>query len=410
MKTISTKNILTSALSGGIMALITTMLMLNIYPTQNNETANPTNKANISKLLNKEFLTEEDLITSSVEKASPAVVSIVITKDMPVLEEYYETFNSPFDELFFGGRNFNFKIPKMRESGETEKKEIGGGSGFIVSEDGYIITNKHVVDEKDADYTVFTNDGEKYDAKVIDQDALNDIAILKIEKSNLPFLEFEDSEKLKPGQTAIAIGNPLLEFQNSVSVGVISGLSRQITASTSFFGKSEQLDNVIQTDAAINPGNSGGPLLNINGNVIGVNVAVGSGENLGFSIPSNEVKAIFDSVKENGKIVRPFLGIRYIQVTKALKEKNSLTVDYGAIVLRGESMDDLAVVPGSPADKAGIQENDIILEIDGEKLEKGKSLAKIVASKKVGQKIKLKLLHKGKEKEITVKLTEPKED
>lgn len=405
------KNVLISALSGGVVAVLVVLLFgYQFYGNVQTNVLGVSEKSELAEVLkDKEFISEEDLVTSAVEKASPAVVSIIITKDVPVLEEYYEEFGSPFDN-FFGGPGFNFQIPKYRDSGETEEKEIGGGSGFIVSDDGYIITNKHVVDEEDAGYTVFTNDGSEYEAEVIDKDTLNDIAVLKIEGEDFPYLNFGDSENLKAGQTVIAIGNPLLEFNNSVSVGVISGLSRNITAGTRAYGKTEYLEGVIQTDAAINPGNSGGPLLDLNGNVIGVNVAVANAENIGFSIPSNIVKTVFDSVRENGRIVRPFLGVRYIQVTESLKEKNSLSVDYGVLILRGETMEDLAIIPGSPADKVGLAENDIILEVDGEKLNGNKSLAKIIASKGVGEDIELIILNKGEEKTVTVTLEEPEEE
>lgn len=401
MKNSGASHILVSALAGGLSAaLVMAVFFYNTDPA-------PTSPIQIDSTTDsREYISQQDLVISATEQASPAVVSIIITKDVPVLEQYYEEFGSPFNDPFFSTPGFNFQIPKYRDSGETEKKEIGGGSGFIVSADGYIITNKHVVEDEEADYTVFTNDGNKYEAKVIDKDSLNDIAILKIEGGEFPYLEFSDSDALKAGQSVIAIGNPLLEFNNSVSVGVISGLSRNITAGSQIHGQTEYLEGVIQTDAAINPGNSGGPLLDLDGKVIGVNVAVANGENIGFSIPANIVKTLFDSVKENGRIIRPFLGVRYVQITEALKEKNGLSVDYGVLVMRGETMEDLAVIPGSPADKAGIQENDIILEVDGDKLEDGKSLAKVIGSKKVGDTIELKILHKGTEKTVTVTLEE----
>jgi S1-C subfamily serine protease len=404
------KNILTSVISGALAALIIILLTTNYSSnTQKNEQNQKEKKqeVNIAEILKeKNFVSQEDLVVAAVEKASPAVVSIIISKDVPVLEQYYEDLGSPFDDPFFGGPSFHFRIPRYRDSGQTEKKEIGGGSGFLVSSDGYIVTNKHVVDEEDAEYTVFTKDGEEYKAEVIDEDSLNDIAVLKIEGENFPYLEFGDSDNLKVGQTVIAIGNPLLEFNNSVSVGVISGLSRNITAGNRFFGKRERLEDVIQTDAAINPGNSGGPLLDINGKVIGINVAIANGENIGFSIPSNLVKAAVESVKEKGRIIRPYLGLRYVPITESIKEKNNLNVDYGVLVIRGNSIEDLAVIPGSPADKAGIVENDIILEVDGEKLDGTKSLSKIIASKNVGDTVTLKILHKGEEKEIKVTLEE----
>ncbi len=347
---------------------------------------------------------EESAITDIVSKVNPAVVSIVVTKDVPIVEQYFENFD-PFEEFFrdpFGG-GFNFQIPRIREKG-TEKREIGGGSGFFVSKDGLVVTNRHVVSDTAAEYTVLTNDGEKYEAEVLARDPILDIAILKTKAGNVPYLEFGDSSKIKLGQKVIAIGNALGEFRNSVSVGVVSGLSRSIVAGDNF-GRSELLEEVLQTDAAINPGNSGGPLLDISGKVIGVNVAVSRGaENIGFALPANLVKSVVNSVKEHGEIVRPYLGVRYTQVTQALKEKNNLSVDYGALVIRGDTPEELAVIPGSPADKAGIVENDIILEVDGVKLEESKSLGFLIRQKSVGDTIALKVLSKGKEKTVSVAL------
>lgn len=358
--------------------------------------------------LNNNSASQEDLIIKAVKKATPAVVSVIITKDMPILEQYYDESSDPFGNFFGGPSPFSFKVPQYRQKG-TEKKEVGGGSGFIVSEDGYIVTNKHVVSDENAEYTVFMDDNtKKYPAKVVAIDPVNDVAILKIEAKDLPYLQFANSDNLNVGQTAIAIGNPLLEFNNSVSVGVVSGLSRSITAGNGA-GMSEQLEGVIQTDAAINPGNSGGPLLNLKGKVIGVNVAVASAENIGFALPANLVKNAVNSVKEHGKIVRPYLGVRYVQVNEQIKEANKLDVDYGALVLRGEKQEELAVMPGSPADKAGLLENDIILEIDGEKLDNDTSLSRYVARKNVGDTVKLKVLSKGKEKTVEVKLEEIKD-
>ena len=295
-------------------------------------------------------------------------------------------------------------MPQYRENG-TERRDVGGGSGFLVSEDGLIITNRHVVEDTEADYTVFTNDGKKYAASIVARDPVHDLAILRVEGSGFPFLSFTDSQDVQVGQTAIAIGNALAEFRNSVSVGVISGLSRSITAGDSA-GRSEVLDNVIQTDAAINPGNSGGPLLNLRGEVIGVNVAVASGsENIGFALPGNIAKRALDSVRATGRIVRPILGVRYVMIDDALKSKNLLSVDYGALVVRGETSEDLAVIPGSPADKAGLTENDIILEVNNIKLDTH-TLASLIRDKNVGDAITLKILHKGEEKTLTVTLEE----
>lgn len=401
--------ILIGAVSGGVTSLIVAIVFTNLVPSMNTTT-------NSDGFL-KEFIgdtkslvgvkspggNQEQMVVEAVKKSKPSVVSIIITKDVPVLEKYY---NDPFGGSNpFGG--FGFQIPQYRQNG-TERKEVGGGSGFIVSSDGYIVTNKHVVADPKAEYTVFIGeDKKKYTAKVISTDPLNDIAVIKIDAKDLPYLEFADSDRLDVGQTAIAIGNPLLEFTNSVSVGVVSGLSRSITAGDGA-GQSEQLEGVIQTDAAINPGNSGGPLLNLQGEVIGVNVAVANANNIGFSLPSNLVKNAVDSVKKNGKIVRAFLGIRFIEINEKIKEANKLDVDYGVLVAKGKNPEDLAVIPGSPADKAGLVENDIILEVDGKRLDKDVSLSHYVSSKKEGDQIKLKVMSKGKEKEVTVILEESK--
>ncbi|RLB87157.1 MAG: hypothetical protein DRH10_09570, partial [Deltaproteobacteria bacterium] len=231
-----------------------------------------------------------------------------------------------------------------------------------------------------------------------------------IEAKNLPTLELGDSDKIEIGQTVIAIGNALGEFRNTVTKGVISGIGRTITAGDSR-GRSEMIESAIQTDAAINPGNSGGPIVNLAGQVIGINTAISSqGQLLGFAIPINEAKRVINSVEKYGKIVRPFLGVRYILNNPEFAKKNQLKVDYGAIIVRGETVKDFAVIPGSPADKAGLQENDIILEVNGTKIERGNSLAKLLSKYAPGDEVTLKVLSKGKEKEVKVKLEEFKNE
>ena len=354
-------------------------------------------------------VSEQSQVIDVVKKASPAVVSIVASAEVPTFETYYQ---NPFGDLPDGfGDFFNFRVPQRRQNG-TKEVRIGAGTGFLVSADGYIVTNGHVVSNKNAKYVVYLNNeenrGEKIEAKVLARDPNTDLAILKIDKNNLPYLEFSDSSKLQVGQTAITIGYALGEFDNTVSKGVISGLARSITAG-GFGEPSEKLRNLIQTDAAVNPGNSGGPMLDIEGNVIGVNVAMANAENIGFAIRGNDAKRAFEEVKANGKIAKikkAFLGVRYVILNEEIQKKNNLPYDYGALIVRGEKMTDLAVVPGSPADKAGLVENDIILEVDGKKVNSRNTLADLIEKHKSNDKIKLKVYHKGKVKDVELTLGE----
>lgn len=356
---------------------------------------------------------EQSAVIEAVDRVSPAVVSIIVTKDLPKVEQYQDPFQQFFPEQFDPFDFFGIKPQQAPETpkkdGETEKREVGGGSGFIVSRDGYIVTNKHVVLDDKAEYTVLMNDGQKYPAKVLARDQVNDIAIMKIEaKKDLPTVILGDSSNLKAGQAVIVIGNALGEFRNTVSTGVISGLSRSIIAAGGEMG-TEQLVGVIQTDASINPGNSGGPLVDITGQVIGINVAIVQGaQGIGFAIPINEVKNSIDSVRRHGRIIRPWLGVRYIQVNKLIAEANKLDVDYGALISKGDVEGELAVIPGSPADKAGLQENDIILEINGKKIDENNPLSKAISLLKVGDEVNLKVLSKGKEKNVKIRLEEMK--
>jgi len=361
-----------------------------------------TDKTDGNKNQQKEIPKQPKSIADVVEEASPAVVSVIVSKYVPVLERYYY---NPFEEFEqFFGREFGFQIPGYREKGK-ELQEVGGGTGFIVSPDGLIITNRHVVYDEDAEYTVLMNDGTKYPAPVLARDPVQDIAVLKISADNLPTVKLGDSDNLRIGQTVIAIGNALGEFRNTVSVGVISGLARSVTATGG--GISEHLEEVIQTDTAINQGNSGGPLLNLYGEVIGINTAMALGaENIGFAIPINKAKKDIVDIQTEGKISYPFFGVRYVLINKTITEKNNLPVDYGALVVRGDDPAEVAVMPGIAADKAGIVENDIILEIDGVKITQKNSLTKLILKHNVGDKIVLKVLHRGKEKIIEAELGE----
>lgn len=335
-------------------------------------------------------------IIEVAKKVCPAVITIVITKDLPGIEGFY---------FFpFGGRDL--VIPKFEK--EKKKTKIGGGSGFIVSHDGYVLTSSHVVADPGADYTVIFEPKEKYSAKVISRDPINDIAILKIQGRNLPYLELGDSEKIELGQTVIAVGNALGEFHDTVSTGVVSGLSRYITAYSGLSQQAEMLRGLIQTDAAINPGNSGGPLVDIEGKAIGINTAMVMGaQNIGFAIPINYAKKDLEEVKKYGKIRRPFLGVRYVILTKMIAEKNKLPVNYGALIVR-EALGESAVVKGSAAEKAGLKEYDIILECQDEKITEKNPLANILQKFKINEEIKLKILRERKEIIIKVKLEEKK--
>lgn len=328
---------------------------------------------------------KKEPIVQIVKKVLPAVVSITISKFLTVFE-------SPLGPAPFGFEEF-FMIPRGRK-----KIKVGGGSGFIVDPSGIILTNRHVVADPDAEYVVVLNEEKKYRTKILARDPINDVAILKIDARNLPTAELGDSDKLELGQTVIAIGNALGTFRNTVSVGVVSGLSREIRAISTFDKKAQRLKGLIQTDAAINPGNSGGPLVDLDGKVIGINAAmVFLAENVGFALPINVAKKDLQDLKKYGKIRQPFLGVRYVLITKDLQKRYNLPVDYGALVISEKIPGREAVVPGGPAEKAGIKELDIILEIEKEKITTKNPLEDILQKFKIGQIIQLKVLRNGEE-------------
>lgn len=339
---------------------------------------------------------EKSPFVEIAKKVCPSVITIVISKDLPKVEGFYF--------LPFG--NQQFMMPKVKK--EKERTKIGGGSGFIVNPDGYVLTCNHVVADPEADYTVIVDPQHKYPAKVLASDPLIDVAILKIEGNNLSFLELGDSEQIELGEEVLAIGNPLGEFEDTLSAGIISGLSRRITASGGLPLKTTSLRGLIQTDAAINPGNSGGPLVNMAGQAIGINTAVIMGaQNIGFAIPINYAKKTLEEVQKFGKIRRPFLGVRYVILNPEITRMNKLPVDYGAVVVR-EMLGENAVVKGSGAEKAGLKEYDIILEADSKKITEENTLADVLKENKIGSEINLKVLREGKEITLKVKLEEKK--
>lgn len=281
-------------------------------------------------------------------------------------------------------------------------QQKGGGTGFIITSDGVILTNKHVI-QNATDLTVVTRDGKSYKAQVKSTDSLTDLAIISIDAKNLPVVDLGDSDKLEIGQYVVAIGNALGEFQNTVTQGIISAKGRTLIA------ENERLDNMLQTDAAINPGNSGGPLVNLKGQVVGINTAIASGaENIGFAIPINIAKYAIDSFNKNGKIIRPYIGIRYIPITKEISTVNNLPVDYGILIKSGRNLGEAGVVADSPAQKAGLKEGDIITALNGQKIDENNPLNSILLKYKPGDIIECTLLRDSKESKVKVTLGELK--
>jgi len=309
---------------------------------------------------------EESAVIDVVDSASPAVVSILAD-------------------------TVEFDIEKGPVSSQQ-----GIGTGFIIEPDGLVLTNDHVVSDRNIKYTVLTKDDKKYPVTKIDRDPSNDFAILKIDAKGLPTLKLGDSDSIKVGQKAVAIGNALGRFTNTVTVGVISGIGRGISASAGPGSLPANLDNVIQTDAALNPGNSGGPLLDLSGNVIGINFAVStSAENIGFVIPINTIKPVLAGYKSAGKIIRPYLGVSYEIVTKDLA---SVQNPEGAFIRQ--------VVPGTPADSAGLRSRDTITKLNGETINEENILASELNKYKVGDTIELEVNRDGSIVKIKVKLGE----
>lgn len=336
---------------------------------------------------------EESVVISAAEKVGPSVVTVGISKTQTVGMPMMDPFG-----LFFR-QNQRTPLPQRQINQDI-------GSGFVISSDGLIVTNRHVVSDTDAGYRVITSDDREFTVSKIYRDPANDLAILKIDPQASPGaalvpVEMGDSGKLKVGQYVIAIGTALGQFRHTVTHGVVSGLGRGITAGSPFEGSVERLDNVIQTDAAINPGNSGGPLVNSSGQVIGVNTAVSSqGQNIGFAIPINVVKDAIDNFNKTGQFSRPYLGVRYRVLD--LKTAMQYEVPQGAYVQE--------VIEGSPAGKAGITQGDILTKVDGKKIsdEADSSLTKALSSHKVGDVMQLEYWRDGVSKTIDVTLEEVK--
>jgi serine protease Do len=319
-------------------------------------------------------LSESALISDIAERLKPSVVSISVQ----TVERGF------FSQLF---------------------TQEGAGTGIIVNDNGLVLTNRHVIPESVTSVSVVTTDGTVYeDVEVVDRDPLNDIAFLRIGGGqNLKAAPLGDSDKMRVGDKVVAIGNALGEFDNTVTSGIISGTGRPIVAGDG--ASSEQLQNLFQTDAAINPGNSGGPLVNMQGEVIGINTAVAGGaENIGFAIPINDVKPVLASVQDSGEIIRPYLGVRYVMLTPTIAAELEAQREQGALITASGNQP--AVLNDSPADKAGLQESDIIIQIDGEDLTSQRPLSVIIGRHRVGDVLSVKYVRDGQEQILKVTLEE----
>ncbi len=325
----------------------------------------------------------EDLISSIAEDTGRSVVSINVQTNQ-------------VSNTFFGPQNF------ITES---------AGTGFIISEDGYIVTNSHVIPNGNPEISITLSGGDTLEdvsvvGKTVATDSL-DIAFLKIndaDGNDLHPIAIGDSSNVEVGDSVVAIGNALGQLQNTVTSGIISGYGRDVTAGLESGG--ESLVNLFQTDAAINQGNSGGPLVNLEGEVIGVNTAVagGSAQNIGFAIPINDIKGLIDSVLESGEFKRPFLGVRYISLNEDIAQENDLAVGKGAYLIDTES--GTAVIRNSPADEAGLKESDVIIEVNGEPIDERNGLVSLLGQYSAGDQIQLKIQRGNNQLDFTVTLDE----
>jgi serine protease Do len=323
------------------------------------------------------LIQQSSAIIDVAKKVSPSVVSIT---------------SKQFTQGYFG----------------SVQQQEGAGTGVIISADGLILTNKHVVPEGTTTVTVVLASGKQYtNARVVSRDPLNDIAFVKIDATELPVAKLGDSSQVVVGEGVVAIGNALGQFQNSVTQGIISGIGRPITAGGDGSGSSsEELQNLFQTDAAINPGNSGGPLVNLDGEIIGMNTAVaGQGsQNIGFAIPINEVTPLIAGVKSSGRIIRPYIGVRYVLLTPEIVTANNLKVTDGALLTGNAQIP--AIIAGGPADKAGLKDGDIIIKIDGKSVDTNNTPQSLIASRKVGDFVELTIIRDGKTIAVKVVLQE----
>jgi serine protease Do len=323
-----------------------------------------------------------DVISTIAKNVGPSVVSVNVTGQSQSA--------NPYSQLF--------------GNGSGSQSQQSAGTGIILTKDGLIMTNRHVVPSGTTDVSVTLNDGTVYDnVKVVgrssESDSL-DVAFLQIQDTkgkSLTPAQIGDSSKVKVGETVVAIGNALGQFQNTVTSGIISGYGRSLEASASDGSSSESLANLFQTDAAINEGNSGGPLVNLDGQVIGMNTALASGsQNIGFAIPINDLSGLIDTVKSTGKYERPYIGVVYIPITSDIKQQYNLSESQGAYVPTSDQAGQETIISGSPADKVGVQAGDVITKIDGASVNQNASITSIIGKHKVGDTVKLTIVRDGK--------------
>ena len=329
--------------------------------------------------------------SSIAQKASPAVVALTVERPASRDSQMYRQspFGNPEEDLFdfFRRRSPRQRSPQRRE---TERAQ---GSGFVISPDGYILTNNHMVGGAEK-VDIVLSDGRKFKAKIIGADEATDIAVVKIDAEDLPYLEFADSDQLEVGEWVLAIGNPL-GLTHTVTAGIVSAKGRSLSLL-----EPGSIENFIQTDAAINFGNSGGPLLNLDGKAVGMNTAiVGASGNigLGFAIPINMAKHAYEQLLKGGTIERGFLGIGLEELTPPMAASLGLKRDTKGVAIPN-------VVPDSPAEKAGLEPYDVIIELNGEAVEKSNDLLNRVALLDPGTKVEVIVLRDGKRKEFTIKL------
>lgn len=330
-------------------------------------------------------LNESQLISEIAKQVGPSVVSVNVTS------------RALQPDVFFG-----FSRPVQQTS---------AGTGIIISKDGYVLTNRHVVPMGTQNVSVTLSDGtELTDVQVVGRTGNGDpldIAFLKIKDrkgKDLKAAQIGDSSKVQVGDKVVAIGNALGQFQNTVTSGIISGFGRNVQAGDETGNTSETLQNLFQTDAAINQGNSGGPLVNVNSEVIGINTAIaGSAENIGFAIPLNDLKGLIKSVLEKGKLERPYIGVRYVSLTDDYAYQFNLKIKRGAYIVPGNGGRP-SIIPGSPAEKAGLKDKDIITKIDGTAVDENNSLTSLIGKHSVGDEVILTVMRDDQELVIKIKL------